>query len=444
MTQATVSRKTLIAVFAVALVVRLAVAWKSAEWSNPEAYEYGIIATHLVRGEGFRCPLLFLPSVVTCVKPPLYPFFLAAMIKVFGDSAAAVVIILQIIASALACPLLVELGEFFFRRRAALLGGFFLAFYPHAAYYAKNIQPQTFSILVLLGIVYLTAGISVAGVTRRRILGLGVLYGIAALLETTLCAFFPVSLWVVWRHRGNETVRSGVVNMALLAGMAALVIAPWSVRNAVVFRSLIPVRCDFGLLLYLGNAEFSTGSLWTEDGGRIWDAIPQEEKETARNMPLVDATRMFRKKAVGYMLKHPVKTVKRIIVKTVAFWSPYEWGTYGYRSGSSGRGRFPLIRQLVWAGPFFFGVLGLLFALFRKPRAAGVAGGEGASVWLLVGLFLLYPLVYGLTVVETSRYRLVMEPFFLLLAAHFLAGVLPGFMKAGESGEGRDSSLRSG
>jgi hypothetical protein len=439
MAKETVSRKTLIIVFVLALVVRLGVAWKTAEWSDPEAYEYGEIAMHLVQGEGYRCRLLFLPSVVTCVKPPLYPFFLAGMIKVFGDSAATVVIVIQIIASALACPFLIKTGELFFRRRSALLGGVFLALYPHAAYYVKNIQPQTFSILVILGIVYLTAKISVAGATRKRILGLGALYGVAALLETTLCAFFPVSLWVVWKHRGDEPARRGVVNMAFLAGVAALVIAPWTVRNAVVFRSLIPVRCDFGLLLYLGNAEFSTGSLWTEDGGRIWDAIPEEEQETARNMPLVESNRMFRKKAAGFMLGHPVKTVKRFIVKTAAFWSPVEWGTYGHRSGSSGRGRFPLVRQLVWAGPFIFGVLGLMFALLRKPKAAGVAG-EGTSVWLLVGLFLLYPLVYGLTVVETSRYRLVMEPFFLLLAAHFLAEVLPGFPKVGQSGEGRDSS----
>ncbi len=394
----------LAAIVLAALAFRLALMWWTGDMWHPDAYEYGEIAGNLLSGNGYAASMWFLPEQPTAAKPPLYPLLLCAHLWLFDPYGYLVLMLIQCAAGAAACLVLYALGRRMFDETTALLAAAMLAVYPHAAYYARNIQPQCLSMLFLLAIVHVTLLLR-ASPTSRRSGVLGALYGAALLLESSLAAFLPVSLWTVGKARRACA--------AILIAALLLVVTPWVVRNFLTFDALIFSRSDLGLNLYAGNSEWSTGALRTQDGRPIWEEIPAEERAAMASRSMLEVNREYGKRALAYMVQHPVQTLGRYVYKTAAFWWPFEWGAFRYRSGPGAKGRFPTLRPWVWAGPFFLGWIGLLCAL-RQRRA-----GSGLLLWL----FILYPSVYALTVVDGARYRVVLEPFFLLLAAHALMGL---------------------
>lgn len=412
-------------IFAVAFLFRFAIAVATGDFTNPHTYEYGEIAQNLLADEGFKCAMWFLPSELTAIRPPLYPLLLAGMMSLLGESALPAMIIVQCLAGAAACLVALAVGRRFFNRATATLGAALLALYPHVAYYSKNIQPQCFSVLLLLGIVYLTVRLKDRG-AERNALSLGALYGIAFLLEPSLCAFLPVSLVAAFLAGLGERGNKIWIYPALVLITSLAILSPWTIRNWIVLDRFVPVRSDFGLNLYIGNSEWSTGTLRTPDGRPIWENIPPEERDAVAGMNTVDANRVFGRRAVDYMVAHKTETAGRILIKTFRFWWPFENEAYSYRTGPRPEGRFPLIRQLTWAFAFFPGLLGMALAFIQRwtwRKRLGLPGHHRASPALLFWLFLLYPITYALTVADGARYRLVMEPFFVLLCAYLLTSL---------------------
>jgi hypothetical protein len=93
-------------------------------------------------------------------------------------------------------------------------------------------------------------------------IGFGLLWGIAALTNTSLLSFLPASgLWA-WYRRAKQRRRSfsGIV-LASIFFLAA--IAPWLVRNYEVFGKFIFVRSNFGAELRLGNGPGANG-IWMQ------------------------------------------------------------------------------------------------------------------------------------------------------------------------------------
>ncbi len=412
-------------IFITALLFRLAIALATGNFSSPDDYEYGEIARNLLAGEGFKCAMWFLPAELTAVKPPLYPILLAGMLYLFGNLAYGILIILQCLAGAAACLVMLALGSRFFDRATAMMGAAFLAFYPHVAYYSKNIQPQCFSVLLLLGIVYLTARLKDRG-AEKNALSLGALYGIAFLFEPSLCAFLPVSVAIAFLAGLGECGKKTWIFPALVVMTSLFILSPWTFRNWIVLDRFVPIRSDFGLNLYVGNQPWSTGTLRTEDGRPIWENIPEQERAGSQSRSTVDVNREYGRRAVAYMASHKTVTLMRLLDKTFQFWWPFESMAYRYRTGSQPQGRFPLIRQLTWAAVFFPGLAGMALAFFQRwtwRRRLGLPGHHRASPAMLFWLFLLYPITYILTVSDGARYRLVMEPFMVLLMAYLITNL---------------------
>src|SRR5262249_59095274 len=92
----------------------------------------------------------------------------------------------------------------------------------------------------------------------RTVLGTGLLIGLAALLSPALVPaaglLFLVGLAAL-RDRRRDVLRAGFV----LAGVAAVVITPWVVRNYRVLGGFVPLRSNFGLELALGNHAEANG-----------------------------------------------------------------------------------------------------------------------------------------------------------------------------------------
>lgn len=421
-------------IFISAFLFRLIIALATGNFTHPDTYEYGEIAQNLLAGEGFKCAMWFLPAELTAVKPPLYPLLLAGMLYLFGNLAYGILILLQCLAGAATCLVMLALGRRFFDSATATMGAAFLALYPHVAYYSKNIQPQCLSVLLLLGIVYLTARLKDRG-AEKNALSLGILYGIAFLFEPSLCAFLPVSVVIAFLAGLGEYGKKAWIYPALVLLTSLAILSPWTLRNWIVLDRFVPVRSDFGLNLFVGNQPWSTGTLRMKDGQPIWENIPEQERAGTQGLSTVDVNREYGRRAVAYMASHKIETLTRLIRKTYSFWWPFESQAYSYRSGSQPQGRFPLIRQITWAAVFFPGMAGMALAFIQRwtwRKRLGMPGHHRASPAMLFWLFILYPLTYILTVADGARYRLVMEPFMVLLTAYLLTSLIKRITRMNE------------
>lgn len=191
--------------------------------------------------------------------PPLYPYFIALVSRAFGSLQA--VLVVQAALGALLAPAVAKVGAMAFGRRAALVAGVFAAFHPDLVWFATRFWSETLFVVLLWWALERTLAADTGG-SRRTAAVAGLLWGLAAL--TRELALYLVPLAALWMLRPRAGAASdgrsrpwprpaALVAPALLLAATLLTIAPWTVRNAIVFRAFIPVSTMGGLNLWQGN-----------------------------------------------------------------------------------------------------------------------------------------------------------------------------------------------
>ncbi len=183
--------------------------------------------------------------------PPGYSFVLAALYAVFGESDAAAQIF-QIVCDSLAAALVVLIGAELLSLGVGVVAGLLAALSPQFCWNSLTILPDTLAVLPVLLAVYLLAR---AREDRAwlRALGAGALVGVSCWLRANALLLAPFMLLAVplLFARGRRARPA----LALVAG-ALLVLAPLTLRNAVVFGHFIPVSLGAGQTLVEGIADY--------------------------------------------------------------------------------------------------------------------------------------------------------------------------------------------
>ena len=183
--------------------------------------------------------------------PPGYPIVMAVIYKISGNSDAALRLF-QIGCEAVTSVLVFLIAARLIPRGAALLAGLLAAVAPQLAFRSLVILPESLSSLPLVAAILLIVKAVEDGSVRKMILA-GGLIGVSCwlradslLLPIFVCAMLPLLL-----PRGQRRRYA----MAMIGG-AAIVIAPMTMRNALVFRSFVPVALGTGVTLCQGIADY--------------------------------------------------------------------------------------------------------------------------------------------------------------------------------------------
>ncbi|MFY9551369.1 MAG: glycosyltransferase family 39 protein, partial [Thermoanaerobaculia bacterium] len=185
-------------------------------------------------------------------RAPGYPVFLIA--ATLGDPRRVPLAKLaNAAAGALSALLLAALSARIFRRRSvALATGAVAALDPGLVLTAADIQSEPLFLLLLL-----VAAWMLLVCVDRPSSNFGVLAGaalaLAALTRPTALAMAPLLLAPFGDRRWPLRVRAHLAGSTLLGFF--LTLAPWTLRNAVVYRELVPVSDLAGVNLYLGNSD---------------------------------------------------------------------------------------------------------------------------------------------------------------------------------------------
>jgi 4-amino-4-deoxy-L-arabinose transferase-like glycosyltransferase len=359
-------------------------------------FEMGRIGRSLAQGRGFSNPFHGVTGP-TAWEPPLYPFLIAAVFKVFGIySKASAVVLLSInsVFAALTClPIFLIANECFGKNVARWTSWLWALLPPIMFWSTRWVWETSLATLLLTVIFWLTLVMDEKNGVLPWI-QLGFLWGLAALTNTSLLAFLPASALWIWYHAFRRR-KDFLTHTAAAALVFVICIAPWIVRNYITFGHFIFIRSNFGAELRLGNGPGADGT-WMED---LHPSKNAHELRLYGEMGETAYVAERKRQAVAFITQdYPRFAI--LCAKRFA----YYWGGVP-RSRLSGR--------LVFSASSLLAFWGLGSAL-RKNRP---------GAWLFFWLIVCYPLIFYF-VFPLARYRHPIEPELGILIVYLLCGAV--------------------
>lgn len=364
-------------------------------------WEMGRIARSIALGQGFGNPYGG-STGPTAWEPPLYPYLMAGVFKLFGVYSVASAWVLLSINSLFTA--LTSIPVFFIARRTlgerlALCTAWIWALLPYEMYWSIHWVWDTTFGPFLLALIFLTVLELQEWRGWKGWAIYGALWGIAGLSNPSLLAFLPFSgLWVWYRRYKNAMPSLGGVILA--SAMFFAVLSPWVIRNYHTFGRLVMVRDDFGLQFRLGNGPDADGML----RAYMQPNLNVLEFESFRSLGEVAYEKRCRKLAFDWVQQNPGRFA---VVSLKKFF--YYWNGVPRPTNSTAPVDF---RSSAFLASSVLAIWGLVLAVKKKM--------PGAVLFLC--LVLSYPTVYYF-IYPHARYRHPIEPELLILAVFLISNV---------------------
>jgi hypothetical protein len=401
-----------------------------------DMFQYDMLARSIVVGNGYRwyaevdlptvLPYLKLDltsipydprGVLTSFRPPLYPTFLAMIYLIFGTGANRFFMarLFQTALGASLAPLTCALARRLFPNRepAACISAWIIALYPMLVIYPLSLATENlFFVLLLSSILALLKAkesLEIAYAKTEKLLSFfvgsrwfilaGFLLGLTCLTRSVAQIFTVFCVAWVWFWLKE---RKRAIIMLLIVGS---VVAPWILRNSLLYGQITGIESALGYDLYLGYNPQGTGTF----------QYPQSlDLMTMMNDAARDKVGI--QNALGFIKADPGR-VLYLFIRRVGYFFGLERRalTYFYSNDYFGHIAAP--------------VLGGIFTLFCLPfvivSTLGVANlpltNWSKETWLM-GLFFAGYITPHLLIIAEDRFHLAIVPFFAILAAQSWTG----------------------
>jgi 4-amino-4-deoxy-L-arabinose transferase-like glycosyltransferase len=374
------------------------------------------------------------------VRAPLYPFFLAALLWITGNSVlmahvAGCLLGTAAVGCVYALALKITGG-----RTAALFAAGITAGAPGLVIYSALLQTE-----MLYIVFFLLAFLCLYRLRNEPdfwvAAALGLCSGLAALTRPVFLGFVPTALvLMVWPLRKQWHSVAGPAAVMLI--VAALTIAPWTARNWSVLHAFVPVASGGGSSLLTGNNPYATGTFAVAEGFDRWYVAQAQGHGIADPASLNEVGRSGLSAAIAltYMSHNPAAAAVLAAKKSYIFWIypvthsdsyvPVQALAVGFDAlllcaaviGVAGSGAWRGRRAPLCAAVIFFWLVQALLhaeARFRLPLVPLIAivAGWGVSLMLERGEF------RRLLAAPSSR-RVIIGGLALIVVAYGMTGYL--------------------
>lgn len=375
------------AVLAVLLgVVRIGFALLAAgRTSTGDPNAYLNLAKGLLGGNGLVFYDPFLGSAWRALFPPLYPVLLAGWGAVAGFSTPSVLALGTLTDGATAW-LIARLGARLGSPRAGRRAAWVYLVWPSVLFSAPLAQKESLCALLVLAL-------ALAWIDRRPgwrgALALGLPAGLLALTqpgEAPLAALF--GLVMIGRIGAWPVLLAGLRG----AVVAALVLLPWWIRNALVLHAFVPLTTASSVSLWIGNNPTSTGN---------WQPPPPELK----GIPELAYGKRIAALAVEWIRTHPFGFVRLTLTKFVR---------------ACGVAEFGIGRLVAMSPPLPRALAAALWPLGQSAHVALLGGAAWRAsrvpfpLVLLIAACGLQLMLFGVWFEFGERHRELVTPFLLL------------------------------
>lgn len=371
---------------------------------NEFGWEMGWTARSLALGHGFASP--FLPQTgPTALVPPLYPYLLAGIFKLFGlysGRAACVTLLLNSVFSALTTIPIYYSAKWALQARTARIIAFAWALYPFAIYFSANrVWDYALTALLFSFIVWAAQKLHLRGPLAW--LGFGILCGITFLSNPSVLVVTAVlvllAMYKVSRVSGPWLTRGLICMLGVL-----LTCAPWCIRNQHVMHHNILIRDGFWLEFWAGNH----GDTSNSNPAAAHPASNAAEMQTYEQSGELDYMAQKKAMALEYVEHHPAFFVSLTARRIVRFWT----GFWSFRKD------YLADEPMDVPNLFFCG--GVTLLVLRGMRRWWKEDRSSALPYIMA--VALFPIPYYLTH-SSMDYRQPLEPILVLLLALGLFGV---------------------
>ena len=374
-------------------------------WSD--AADYDGLAWNLTRGLGFvlegRGGLY-----ATAFRPPVVPWITSLLYRGIGHDYLGA-LLLQCAIGALVPPLLARFAGMLFGGAVGALAGWLAVIEPVLVFFSGYLLTETTFCAALLVALLLTAA-WVKTPRAGRALASGLAWGVATLTRPTALLLPVVAAAWAWVPLGLTTdARERARQLLIVVLGMVLVIAPWTLRNAVALHAFVPVTTGGGRALLDSNNPV----VWNDPGARggalsLYRVEPWASHFRGLSEPAADA--YAQREAVAFLRAHVAEWPAMAAAKLARFWrlTAETASTGGAWQSPASRLRRVIDPLLVWSIVAFpFAVWGLV-RTWRGPRR-----------WfqLLPVLVILYFMALAIVYWGALRTRVPAEPLIVVFTA---------------------------
>jgi len=202
-----------------------------------------------------------------------------------------------------------------FGQRVAVLTGLGLAFYPHLIYFGAWLIAEALY-LALLALALLVAVKLQKRPAPRNFVLLGALLGLGALAKPAALLLVPLFVLWTWLAPPVRPLRQRLARGLLFVLVCGLVIAPWTVRNYLVFQDFVPISTNGGYTFYGANNADAFG------GHREGFPLP------IAGLTQPQAEREYYRLGIEWITHHPAGFARLVARKLARLFSPLSVASY--------------------------------------------------------------------------------------------------------------------
>jgi hypothetical protein len=361
-----------------------------------KGFEMVALAKNLAFHGAYANPFPVLATGPTAANPPLYPFLLAVVFKVFRseDLVVFVATLANILANALVALLLPRISVLFYRDMRPGVAAAVLWIL------ASQLMPSWdvgFAVPTLIIFCLITA----ATIEKLRFQIYALVSGLlaAALFlfnPSTVLIFLPWIAFLAYRHRRAPKQTAAycclVFSVLIAAGLF------WGFRNQQQLGKFV-IRTNLGMTLYASDNDCARSSLLSSEENNCYQShhpnTSVQEAQLLSTLGEIGYDRLRVNAAKAWIRTHPGPFLRLTVARVRDFWFPIP-GEHPFKAG------------VIW-----------LATLLSVPGLVIMSRKRLEMTALVLFVLSIYPLMYYI-VVSDVRYRLPVLWLTLLLAGFFL------------------------
>ncbi len=288
----------------------------------------------------------------------------------------------------------------FNNKKAANIALFTMLFYPFFVFYQGLLLSENIFITLLIASFYYLYLWRNHGFKLDKYFILTIFSFTLSIYSKATLSFSPaIILTIFYLFNDFNIKRAAGIFLASII-LLSLFIAPWWVRNYIVFDAFVPFTTTGAKNLYLGN------NLNNKTGGndqRVdWELDFTKQLSHSQYSEL-EINEAFKERAVYFMVTYPEKAAHLMYLKFKRFYNIFP------NAPSFNKGYYKWIAVLSYGGVFFL----FIFSVFYNFSYIRVL----IPIYLLFGYFTVLHMIF----IASLRYRLPLEPFMILLASQYVA-----------------------
>lgn len=342
---------------------------------------------------------------------PVYPYSIAVVKLIFGDSTL-VLRFLQVIISSLTLIFIYLSAKNYFNRNTALLALIISGFFSSYIFYAGIIFSETFQVFTIAVLIYLFSLRDKQSQIKYWLLT-GFVFGIAVLLRGNILLFLPVIfIYLLVDSKLSKRItlsRVKVISIFVLGTFAAII--PVTLRNLAVSGEFVLLTTNGGINFYIGNNQDAIGVFVTPDEFNFAQDMSGKEyaeRITGAELSASEASTFWYNKTLDEITDNPIKFVELIGRKFLLFFDAQPFPQSSildmdfYRRHYSNVLKLPLIEYSVISLLFIMGII-----IYIKQKQIDY-------------LLLLFTIVYILATIlffVNGRFRLGITPVMIIFSS---------------------------